>query len=95
MDLRTSIILYNIFKEFLEDLDEDYMPNEATGFKDSIIWNRLYNFQKDGAVGCINKLEKYNGCILADKKGYFKLQFLRAFRRFLLFSAVSGICPCG
>lgn len=66
------IILYNIFKEFLEDLDEDYMPNEATGFKNSIIWNTLYNFQKDGAVGCINKLEKYNGCILADSVGLGK-----------------------
>ena len=51
------IILYNIFKEFLQDLDEDHMPNEATGFKNSLIWNKLYNFQKDGAVGIINKLE--------------------------------------
>ncbi len=66
------IILYNIFKEFLQDLDEDYMPNEATGFKDSLIWNKLYNFQKDGAVGIINKLEKYNGCILADSVGLGK-----------------------
>lgn len=66
------IILYNIFKEFLKDLDEDYMPNEATGFKNSIIWNKLYNFQKDGAVGIINKLEKYNGCILADSVGLGK-----------------------
>ncbi len=66
------IILYNIFKEFLCDLDEDYMPNEATGFKNSIIWNKLYNFQKDGAVGIINKLERYNGCILADSVGLGK-----------------------
>lgn len=66
------IILYNIFKEFLHDLDEDFMPNEATGFKNSIIWNKLYNFQKDGAVGIINKLERYNGCILADSVGLGK-----------------------
>ncbi|MGN0783451.1 MAG: helicase-related protein [Christensenellales bacterium] len=66
------IILYNIFKEFLCDLDEDYMPNEATGFKNSIIWNKLYNFQKDGAIGIINKLERYNGCILADSVGLGK-----------------------
>lgn len=66
------IILYNIFKEFLADLDEDCLPKEATGFKESIIWNRLYNFQKDGAVGIINKLEKYNGCILADSVGLGK-----------------------
>jgi len=66
------IILYNIFKEFLCDLDEDYMPNEATGFKNSLIWNKLYNFQKDGAIGIINKLERYNGCILADSVGLGK-----------------------
>lgn len=66
------IILYNIFNEFLQDLDEDFMPNEATGFKNSIIWNKLYNFQKDGAVGIINKLERYNGCILADSVGLGK-----------------------
>ena len=66
------IILYNIFNEFLHDLDEDFMPNEATGFKNSIIWNKLYNFQKDGAVGIINKLERYNGCILADSVGLGK-----------------------
>lgn len=66
------IILYNIFKEFLLDLDEDHMPNEATGFKNSLIWNKLYNFQKDGAVGIINKLERYNGCILADSVGLGK-----------------------
>ncbi len=66
------IILYNIFNEFLHDLDEDFMPNEATGFKNSIIWNKLYNFQKDGVVGIINKLERYNGCILADSVGLGK-----------------------
>lgn len=66
------IILYNIFREFLCDLDEDYMPNEATGFKNSLIWNKLYNFQKDGAIGIINKLERYNGCILADSVGLGK-----------------------
>lgn len=66
------IILYNVFKDFLRDLDEDFMPNEATGFKNSLIWNKLYNFQKDGAVGIINKLERYNGCILADSVGLGK-----------------------
>ena len=66
------IILYNIFKDFLRNLDEDFMPNEATGFKNSLIWNKLYNFQKDGAVGVINKLERYNGCIFADSVGLGK-----------------------
>ena len=64
--------LYHIFKEFLEDLSEDILPNEATGFKESKIWHTLYHFQKDAALGIINKLEQYNGCILADSVGLGK-----------------------
>ncbi len=66
------ITLYNIFNEFLEDISEDVLPNEATGFKDSKIWSMLYNFQRDAALAIINKLEKYNGCILADSVGLGK-----------------------
>mgnify|MGYP001777188722 FL=1 len=66
------VTLYNIFHEFLEDISEDTLPNEATGFKDSKIWKLLYNFQRDAALGIINKLEKYNGCILADSVGLGK-----------------------
>ena len=66
------VTLYNIFHEFLDDLSEDDLPNEATGFKNSLIWNKLYNFQKDAALAIINKLEKYNGCILADSVGLGK-----------------------
>lgn len=64
--------LYNIFSEFLDDISEDVLPNEATGFKNSKIWNMLYNFQRDAALAIINKLEKYNGCILADSVGLGK-----------------------
>ena len=66
------ITLYNIFNEFLDDISEDVLPNEATGFKESKIWNMLFNFQKDAALAIINKLEKYNGCILADSVGLGK-----------------------
>ena len=66
------ITLYNVFSEFLEDVSEDVLPNEATGFKQSKIWNMLYDFQKDAALAIINKLEKYNGCILADSVGLGK-----------------------
>lgn len=66
------VTLYNIFNEFLEDVSEDVLPNEATGFKESKIWVMLYNFQKDAALAIINKLEKYNGCILADSVGLGK-----------------------
>lgn len=66
------VTLYNIFNEFLEDISEDVLPNEATGFKSSVIWNKLYNFQRDAALAIINKLEKYYGCILADSVGLGK-----------------------
>ncbi len=66
------VTLYNICNEFLEDISEDVLPNEATGFKDSVIWGKLYNFQRDAALAIINKLEKYNGCILADSVGLGK-----------------------
>ena len=66
------VTLYNIFNEFLEDISEDILPNEATGFKNSVIWNKLYNFQKDACLAIINKLEKFNGCILADSVGLGK-----------------------
>lgn len=66
------VTLYNIFNEFLEDVSEDNLPNEATGFKESKIWNMLYNFQKDAVLAIISKLEKYNGCILADSVGLGK-----------------------
>lgn len=64
--------LYNIFSTFLEDISEDNLPNEATGFKDSQIWKMLYNFQRDAALAIINKLETFNGCILADSVGLGK-----------------------
>ena len=64
--------LYNIFSEFLDDISEDKLPNEATGFKESKIWGMLYDFQKDAVLAIISKLEKYNGCILADSVGLGK-----------------------
>ncbi|MDR1216336.1 MAG: DEAD/DEAH box helicase family protein, partial [Treponema sp.] len=66
------ITLYNIFREFLDDISEDELPNEKNGFKDSIIWQKLYSFQRDAALAIINKLERYNGCILADSVGLGK-----------------------
>lgn len=66
------MILYNVFIEFLDDISEDELPNEATGFKQSKIWNLLYDFQKDAVLAIINKLERYNGCILADSVGLGK-----------------------
>lgn len=64
--------LYHVFSEFLDDISEDELPNEATGFKESKIWDMLYDFQRDAVLAIINKLEKYNGCILADSVGLGK-----------------------
>ena len=66
------LMLYNIFNEFLEDVSEDVLPNNLTGYRDSFIWQKLFNFQRDAATGIINKLETYSGCILADSVGLGK-----------------------
>lgn len=66
------LTLYNIFKDFLEDIDEEYIIRSNTGFKDTLVWNKLYKFQKDGVLGAIDKLEKHNGCIIADSVGLGK-----------------------
>lgn len=66
------MMLYNIFSEFLDDIDEDVLPNDRTGYQDTLIWQKLFNYQKDAATGIINKLETYSGCILADSVGLGK-----------------------
>lgn len=66
------ITLYNIFKDYLEDIDEESIIRSKTGFKDTVVWNKLYKFQCDGVMGAIDKLEKYNGCIIADSVGLGK-----------------------
>ncbi|WP_342599797.1 helicase-related protein [Psychrobacillus sp. FSL H8-0483] len=66
------VTLYNIFQEYIEDFSEEEIIKEKTGFKDTSIWNKLYKFQKDGVLGAIDKLEKYNGCIIADSVGLGK-----------------------
>lgn len=64
--------LFRIFNEFLDDISEDVLPKEGTGFRESAIWGKLYDFQRDAALAIINKLETYNGCILADSVGLGK-----------------------
>ena len=66
------VTLYNLFKDLLSDMNEEQIIKTKTGFKDTIVWNKLYNFQKDGVLGAIDKLEKYNGCIIADSVGLGK-----------------------
>lgn len=64
--------LYHLFENFLSDQKKGGLLDERTGFYDSEIWNLLYNFQKDGVKGAINKMEKHRGCIIADSVGLGK-----------------------
>ena len=66
------VTLYNIFNDYLDELTEDNIVKSRTGFKETQIWNKLYKFQKDGVMGAIDKIEKYNGCIIADSVGLGK-----------------------
>ncbi|MEZ5439879.1 MAG: helicase-related protein [Lysobacterales bacterium] len=88
-------LLYNIFSEFLQDLSDDVLPNDRTGYQDSLIWRKLFNFQRDAAVGIINKLESYNGCILADSVGLGKTFTALAVIRYyeLRNKSVLVLCP--
>ena len=66
------VTLYNIFKTFLEENEQGEVIQSATGFKNTVVWNKLYNFQRDGVVGAINKINKFGGCIIADSVGLGK-----------------------
>ncbi|MCK9171703.1 MAG: SNF2-related protein [Treponema sp.] len=66
------VTLYNVFYQYLGELSEDNILKSKTGIKDTLIWKKLYTFQKDGVIGAIDKIEKYNGCIIADSVGLGK-----------------------
>lgn len=64
--------LYHLFKDSLHLIDEENVIKTKTGIKDTLIWNKLYKFQKDGVISAISKVEQYNGCIIADSVGLGK-----------------------
>lgn len=65
------LTLFHVFHDFLDESEEDPIK-PGLNFQDTVVWNRLYDFQKDGVVGAIRKLEKYKGCIIADSVGLGK-----------------------
>lgn len=65
------LTLYHLFRDFMSDSENDPIKPEFR-LEDSVIWNKLYDFQKDAVVGAIHKLEKYKGCIIADSVGLGK-----------------------
>lgn len=64
--------LNQLFHNFLEDADAEALIEKRTGITETMIWNKLYDFQRDGVVGAINKIEKFGGCIIADSVGLGK-----------------------
>jgi len=64
--------IYRLFKESLHLIDEDHIIKTKTGIKDTVIWNKLYQFQQDGVISSISKIEQFNGCIIADSVGLGK-----------------------
>ncbi len=71
-DLVYFFTLYNIFRDVLGEIEEDKIIKTRTGIKDTLVWGKLYRFQRDGVLGAIDKIEKYNGCIIADSVGLGK-----------------------
>ena len=68
------IYFFTLYSMFVNNLEDNYheFENDKIGFKQTRIWNSLYKFQKDAVVSAINKIEKYNGCIIADSVGLGK-----------------------
>jgi len=87
--------LYHIFENYLDEQKQGGLLNEKTGFYDSDVWNMLYDFQKDGVKGAINKILKHNGCIIADSVGLGKtFEALAVIKYFELLNArVLVVCP--
>jgi len=87
--------LYHIFQDYLNEQKQGGLLDEKTGFYDSEVWNMLYNFQKDGVKGAINKTLKHNGCIIADSVGLGKtFEALAVIKYFELLNArVLVVCP--
>ena len=67
-----TLILYNLFRERGEELDEERIVNSATGIRNTVVWKKLYRFRRDGVVGAIDKLNRFGGCIIADSVGLGK-----------------------
>ena len=66
------LILFHLFKDLGDELDEERIVKSATGIRSTVIWKKLFRFQRDGVVGAIDKLERHGGCIIADSVGLGK-----------------------
>jgi hypothetical protein len=87
--------LYQIFEKFLGDARRSDEDLGRTTLFDSDIWRALFDFQKDGVKGIINKILSHNGCILADSVGLGKTYEALAVIKFfeLRNERVLVLCP--
>jgi superfamily II DNA or RNA helicase len=67
-----ALVLHHLFASRGDELDEERIVKSATGIRNTIVWKRLYKFQRDGVVGAIDKLNRFGGCIIADSVGLGK-----------------------
>ena len=67
-----ALMLHQLFAEQGEQMDEDRIVKSATGIRNTVIWKKLFKFQRDGVVGAIDKLDRFGGCIIADSVGLGK-----------------------
>jgi Helicase conserved C-terminal domain len=67
-----ALILQSLLGSRDEELDEEKVINSATGIRETVVWQKLYKFQRDGVVGAIDKLNRFGGCIIADSVGLGK-----------------------
>src|SRR5204863_7031240 len=67
-----ALILHHLFGNRGDELDEERVVNSATGIRNTVIWKKLFKFQRDGVVGAIDKLNRFGGCIVADSVGLGK-----------------------
>lgn len=65
-------IVTALFRDFVDESGGETEARGRTGFYDTLVWNKLYKFQRDGVLGAIEKLERHNGCIIADSVGLGK-----------------------
>ncbi len=64
--------LFHVFENFLADQQKGGLLDQNIKIVDTGIWQALFEFQRDGVKGAINKILKHNGCILADSVGLGK-----------------------
>lgn len=63
--------LNELFEEQL-DYGIERFEKDNINFKKTEIWDMLFDFQKDAVLSAIQKINKYNGCIIADSVGLGK-----------------------